>query len=109
MGGMNRQCLREGELMKSPPTKYVLELYITGDTGLSKKTFADVKKIVSEDLKDDCHLKTVDVLLNPEEAERHFIVVTPTLIRKRPLPEKRIVGDLSNKEKVLTGLELWGG
>ena len=88
------------------PEKCVLQLYITGDTGLSRKAIAEVKRIVSEDLKDNCRLDIVDLLLNPGEAERYNIMVTPTLIRTHPKPEKKIIGDLSNKEKLLTGLDL---
>ena len=73
---------------------------------LSRKAITDVKKIVSEDLKNNCRLEIVDLLLNPEEAERYNIIVTPTLIRTHPKPEKKIIGDLSNKEKRLTGLDL---
>jgi circadian clock protein KaiB len=88
------------------PAKFVLQLYITGDTVLSRKAITEVKKIVSENLKDNCRLKIVDLLLNPEEAERYNIMVTPTLIRTHPKPEKKIIGALSNKEKLLTGLDL---
>src|SRR4030042_2823145 len=88
------------------PAKFVLRLYITGDTVLSRKAITEVKRIVSEGLKDNCRLKIVDLLLNPEEAERYNIMVTPTLIRTHPKPEKKIIGDLSNKENLLTGLDL---
>ena len=73
---------------------------------LSRKAITEVKKIVSEDLKDNCRLEIVDLLLNPEEAERYNIMVTPTLIRTHPKPEKKIIGALSNEEKLLTGLDL---
>lgn len=86
--------------------KCVLQLYITGDTVLSRKAITEVKKIVGEDLKDNCRLEIVDLLLNPEEAERYNIMVTPTLIRTHPKPEKKIIGDLYDKEKLLTCLDL---
>ena len=73
---------------------------------LSRKAIRKVKKIVSEDLKDNCRLEIVDLLLNPEEAERYNIMVTPMLIRTHPKPEKKLIGDLSNKENLLTGLDL---
>ena len=92
--------------MNIPPTRFVLQLYIIGNKALSRKAIMDVEKIVSEDLKDNCRLGIVDLLLNPEEAEKHNIMVTPTLIKARPKPEKRIVGDLSNKERVLISLDL---
>ena len=92
--------------MNIPPAKFVLQLYVTGDTALSRKAIREAKKIVSEDLRDNYHLKIVDLLLHPEEAERYNIMVTPTLIRRRPKPEKKIIGDLSNKGKLLTCLDL---
>ena len=94
--------------MDIPPARFVLQLYIIGDKALSKKAITDVKKIVSEDLKDNCRLEIVDLLLNPEEGEKHNIIATPTLIKVRPKPEKRIVGDLSNKERLLISLDLEG-
>jgi circadian clock protein KaiB len=93
-------------VMNILPAKFVLQLYITGDTVLSRKAITEVKKIVSDDLKDNYRLEIVDLLLNPEEAERYNIMVTPTLIRTHPKPKKKIIGDLSNKEKLLTGLDL---
>ena len=87
------------------PAQFVLQLYITGDTVSSRKAMTEVKTIVSEDLKDDVRLEIVDLLLNPEEAERYNIMVTPTLIRTHPRPEKKIIGDLSNKENLLTALD----
>lgn len=89
-----------------PPTRFVLQLYIIGDKALSKKAITDVEKIVSEDLEDNCRLEIVDLLLNPKEAEKHNIIATPTLIKARPKPEKRVVGDLFNKERLLTNLGL---
>jgi circadian clock protein KaiB len=93
-------------VMNIVSAKFVLQLYITGDTVLSRKAIMEVKKIVSEDLNGNCRLEVVDLRLNPEEAERYNIMVTPTLIRTHPKPEKKIIGDLSNKEKLLTCLDL---
>jgi circadian clock protein KaiB len=92
--------------MKNTPTTIILRLYIIGGKALSKKAIADVEKIVRENLNGKCHLEIVDILLNPKEAEKHNIIATPTLIKTRPKPEKRIVGDLSNKEKLLSSLDL---
>jgi circadian clock protein KaiB len=98
--------LKRKGAMNILPATWVLQLYITGDTVLSRKAIRKVKKIVSEDLKDNFRLEIVDLLLNPEEAERYNIMVTPTLIRTHPKPEKKIIGDLSDKEKLLTALDL---
>jgi circadian clock protein KaiB len=83
-----------------------LRLYIIGDKPLSQKAITDVEKIVSEDLKDNYRLEIVDLLLNPIEAEKHNIIATPTLIKAHPKPEKRIVGDLSNRERLFNSLDL---
>jgi circadian clock protein KaiB len=93
-------------VMNIVSAKFVLQLYVTGDTALSRKAIMEVKKVVSEDLNGNCRLEVVDLRLNPEEAERYNIMVTPTLIRTHPKPEKKIIGDLSNKEKLLTCLDL---
>jgi circadian clock protein KaiB len=92
--------------MKMPATRIILRLYIIGGKAHSKKAIVDVEKLISEDLKGKCHLEIVDILLNPKEAEKHNIIATPTLIKSQPKPEKRIVGDLSNKEKLLFSLDL---
>jgi circadian clock protein KaiB len=89
-----------------PPTKVILRLYIIGGKALSNKAIADVEKLLSEDSIGKCHLEIVDILLNPKEAEKHNIIATPTLIKAQPKPEKRIVGDLSNKERLLSSLDL---
>ena len=86
--------------------KYILKLYVTGQTTNSVKAIQNLKKILSEDLKDMYELKIIDVLQNPQLAEDEKILATPTLSRVLPPPVKRIIGDLSDKEKVLLGLDI---
>ena len=86
--------------------KYVLKLYITGQTTNSVKAIQNLKKILSGELKDVYELKIIDVLKNPQLAEDEKILATPTLSRVLPPPVKRIIGDLSDKEKVLLGLDI---
>ena len=86
--------------------KYILKLYITGQTANSVKAIQNLKKILSGELKDVYELKIIDVLKNPQLAEDEKILATPTLSRVLPPPVKRIIGDLSDKEKVLLGLDI---
>ena len=86
--------------------KYILKLYVTGQTTNSVKAIQNLKKILSGELKDVYELKIIDVLKNPQLAEDEKILATPTLSRVLPPPVKRIIGDLSDKEKVLLGLDI---
>ena len=85
---------------------YTLTLYITGKTSGSMRAIDNMKKICREELEDIYELKIIDVLDMPQIAEDEKIFATPTLIKNLPPPLRRIVGDLSDKEKVLIGLDL---
>ena len=87
-------------------TNYILKLYITGHTPRSKKAIANMQLICKQDLFDKYQLVVVDVLENPQLAEDEKILATPTLIKELPPPLRRIIGDLSDKEKVLLGLDM---
>ena len=86
--------------------KAVLKLYIAGQTINSIKAIHNLEKILSGELKEIYELKIINVLENPQLAEDERIMATPTLSRELPLPIKRIIGDLSDKEKVLLGLDI---
>lgn len=86
--------------------KLLLRLYITGQTPKSERAVANLRRICQEDLQDEYHLDIIDVLERPELAEDEKILATPTLIKELPPPLRRIIGDLSIKEKVLLGLDL---
>jgi circadian clock protein KaiB len=88
------------------PIKYVLKLYVTGLTPRSQDAVKNLKKILNEDYKGVYSLRVIDVVKHPNLAEDDKILATPTLIRILPPPVRRIIGDLSNKEKVLLGLDL---
>ena len=88
------------------PVKYVLKLYVTGETSRSLSALKNLKKILSEDYKGAYSLKVVDVLKHPKLAEDDKILATPTLIKILPPPVARIIGDLMDREKVLLGLDL---
>ena len=87
---------------------YKLILYVAGTTPKSLEAFANLKKICDEYLKGQYSIDVVDLLKNPKLAKGDQIVAIPTLVRKLPPPLKKIIGDLSNKEKVLVGLNIKG-
>ena len=86
--------------------KYVLKLYITGHTSASRYALSNVKQICENELKGRYDLVVIDVLKDPQLAEDDKIIATPTLVRRLPSPLRKIIGDLSNTEKVLLGLDL---
>jgi circadian clock protein KaiB len=83
---------------------FVLQLYITGATERSMQAIAMLKKLCQDELEGRCDIEVIDIYQNPERAKGDQIVVAPTLIKKLPAPIRRLIGDLSNKEKVLKGL-----
>lgn len=87
-------------------TKYVLKLYITGQTSSSEKAIKNLESILKHDLKGMYELKIIDILKNPQLAEEDKILATPVLTKILPRPIRRIIGDLSDKESVLLGLDL---
>ncbi len=86
--------------------KYLLTLYITGKTARGEQAIENVHRICDGEFCDQYELKIIDILEHPELAEDEKILATPTLIKEHPLPPRRIIGDLSDKEKVLSGLDL---
>jgi circadian clock protein KaiB len=86
--------------------KYLLRLYITGNSINSKRAISNLFRICHEELNDQYRVEIIDVLENPQKAEREKILVTPTLIKQLPPPLQRIIGDMSNTEKVLLGLDV---
>ena len=83
-----------------------LRLYVAGQTPKSLLAFANLKKICEEHLKGEYRIEVIDLLENPQLAKGDQIFAIPTLVRKLPEPIKKIIGDLSNKERVLVGLNL---
>lgn len=87
-------------------TSYKLKLYVAGTTPKSLEAFANLKKICEEYLKGQYSIEVIDLIKNPKLAKGDQIVAIPTLVRRLPEPIKKIIGDLSNKEKVLVGLNI---
>ncbi len=94
---------------KEPPAKEMwhLRLYVAGQTPKSIAAFANLKKICEEHLKGQYTIEVVDLIENPKLAKGDQILAIPTLVRKLPPPIRTIIGDLSNTERVLVGLNLY--
>lgn len=86
--------------------EWQLRLYIAGQTPKSIMALANIKKYAEELLHGKYSIEIIDLLLNPQLAEGDQILAVPTLVRKFPEPIRKIIGDLSNKEKVLVGLNI---
>jgi circadian clock protein KaiB len=86
--------------------KYVLRLYITGMTPNSKRAVENIKSICEEHLKGRYELAIIDIFQQPTLAEGEQIIAAPTLIKQLPYPLRRLIGDMSDTEKVLLGLDL---
>lgn len=86
--------------------KYVLKLFITGQTVRSSRAITNLRRICEQELGTDYELIIIDVLERPQVAEDEKILATPTLIKEFPLPVRRIIGDLSDTKQIMLGLEL---
>jgi circadian clock protein KaiB len=88
----------------NPP--YVLRLYVTGSTPRSTRAIENIRRICEAELEGRYELTVIDIYQNPEAAREQQIVAAPTLLKILPSPLRRIIGDLSDHEKVLAGLEI---
>lgn len=86
-----------------------LRLYVAGKTPKSVAAFANLKRMCEEHLAGQYRIEVIDLLENPQLAQGDQILAIPTLVRKLPTPIKKIIGDLSNTEKTLVGLDLRSG
>lgn len=86
--------------------EYVLRLYITGMTPRSTEAFASIKAICEKHLAGRYDLEVIDIYLHPALASEEQIIAAPTLIKKLPVPLRRLIGNLSQEERVLAGLGL---
>ncbi len=85
---------------------WTLRLYVAGQTPKSRTAFANLKKICEEHLAGQYSIEVIDLLENPKLARGDQIFAVPTLVRRLPEPIKKIIGDLSNTERVLVGLDI---
>ena len=86
--------------------RYVLRLYITGATSHSTRAIVNIRKICEEHLQGRYDLEVIDISKRPTLAEGEQIIAAPTLIKKLPLPLRRFIGDMSQTERILLGLDL---
>ena len=86
--------------------RWNLRLYVAGQTPRSLTAFKNLKEICEEYLKGEYHIEVVDLMENPTLARGDQILAIPTLVRKLPQPIRKIIGDLSNTERVLVGLDI---
>lgn len=87
--------------------KYILRLYVTGSTGRSLRAVHNLKKLCEEHLPDDYDLEVIDIYKDPAAAREAQIIAAPTLVKKLPRPIRKFVGDLSNTQKILIGLDVY--
>lgn len=83
-----------------------LVLYVAGQTPKSMTAFSNLKRMCEEHLNGRYRIEVIDLLQHPELAQRHQILAIPTLVRQIPSPVRKVIGDLSNTEKALVGMEL---
>ena len=91
---------------KRAEKEYQLRLYVAGQTPKSLAAFANLKRICEDHLAGQYQIEVIDLLKHPQLASGDQILAIPTLVRKLPEPIKKIIGDLSNTERVLVGLDL---
>jgi circadian clock protein KaiB len=97
----------EKSLAQSPETeRYVLRLYVTGMTPRSTEAFANIKAICEEHLQGRYDLEVIDIYEHPSLAKDEQIIAVPTLVKRLPAPLRRLIGNLSDEERVLFGLDL---
>lgn len=88
------------------PEKHLLLLYVAGMSPKSSRSIANVRKFCEENLKDSYKLKVIDIYQQPHLAKEAQIIATPTLIKKLPLPLRKLIGDMSDREKFFVGIDL---
>ena len=98
---------RAGRLPRSD--RYLLRLYVTGMTSRSSRAVGNLRAICEEHLEGRKELEVIDIYQQPVLAKGEQIIAAPTLNKKLPLPMRRIIGDMSNRERVLLGLDLIHG
>ncbi len=88
------------------PGRWLLRLYVAGQSPKSLRALMNLKRICETFPEVDCHIDVVDLLEHPHLAARDQIIAIPTLVRLRPLPARKLVGDLSETERVIVGLDM---
>jgi circadian clock protein KaiB len=104
----NQSSIEELEqaLEDTKHVQYTLRLYVTGITPRSQRAIENIRKICEESLKGRYDLEVIDIYQQPERAREEQIIAAPTLIKKLPLPLRKLIGDMSNRDRILIGLGL---
>jgi len=97
---------RKEESVLTANDKWVLRLYVAGKSPKALTAFANLKKICEDQLNGKYSIEVIDLLINPQLGVEDQILALPTLVRKLPVPVRKIIGDLSDTERVLVGLDL---
>ena len=98
------EALTRGSLHRA---KYILRLYVTGSSTRSLRAISNLKKFCEEHLPDEYDLEVIDIYKNPDAAREEQIIAAPTLVKRLPEPLRRFVGDLSNTQKLLIGMDIY--
>ena len=101
-----RPAQPEAKPRKTASSRYILRLYVAGKSPKSVNAIANLKKICEENLQGRYELEVIDLYQQPQLAQGEQIIALPTLIRKLPPPLRRIIGDMSDTERVLVGLDI---
>jgi circadian clock protein KaiB len=88
------------------PVQYRLRLFVSGSTPRSTRAIQNIRAICEEKLQGRYVLEVIDIYQHPEQVKPEQIIVTPTLVKSLPLPMRKIIGDLSDRERVLVGLDI---
>lgn len=104
---VNKTKITSRQPVKKQNAEWELRLYVAGQTERAVKAFENLKRICEDRLKGKYTIEVIDLLSHPQLAKGDQIVAVPTLVRKLPEPMQKIIGDLSNTERVLIGLDLY--
>jgi circadian clock protein KaiB len=102
----NVRAIIDRDARTAPLGRYVLRLYVTGMTPRSARAISNLQTICEQYLDGQYDLEVIDIYQQPVLTKGEQIIAAPTLIKKLPLPVRRIIGDMSNRERVLAGLDL---
>jgi len=91
---------------QAKPERWMLRLYVAGQTPKSVAAFTNLKRICEKHLAGQYQIEVVDLLVNPKLAKGDQIIAVPTLVRQLPVPIKKIIGDLADEERVLVGIDV---
>ena len=105
-GKMQSPAMNSSNTSNTSDDTWILRLYVAGQTPKSVVARANLHRICEQHMPDRYHVDVIDLLENPQMAKGDQIIAIPTLVRDRPTPIRKIIGDLSNTERVLIGLDI---